>query len=88
MSATQPITCKAAVVRQRRCFCILSPKICPQAYGPNEPLKIETITVAPPKAGEVRLKIFANALCHTDMYTLSGQGRLWFSVNRLAQCGI
>ena len=27
----------------------------------------------PPKAGEVRLKIFANALCHTDLYTLSGQ---------------
>lgn len=29
--------------------------------------------VAPPKAGEVRLRIFANALCHTDLYTLSGQ---------------
>lgn len=27
----------------------------------------------PPKAGEVRLKIVANALCHTDIYTLSGQ---------------
>ena len=33
----------------------------------------EIITVAPPKAGEVRLKIFANALCHTDLYTLGGQ---------------
>jgi len=43
------------------------------AYAPNEPLKTETITVAPPQAGEVRLKIFANALCHTDLYTLSGQ---------------
>eukprot|EP00428_Durinskia_dybowskii_P065760 CAMPEP_0170377418 /NCGR_PEP_ID=MMETSP0117_2-20130122/12262_1 /TAXON_ID=400756 /ORGANISM="Durinskia baltica, Strain CSIRO CS-38" /LENGTH=382 /DNA_ID=CAMNT_0010632715 /DNA_START=88 /DNA_END=1236 /DNA_ORIENTATION=+ len=43
------------------------------AYGPNEPLKTEIITVDPPKAGEVRLKIFANALCHTDLYTLSGQ---------------
>jgi len=29
--------------------------------------------VAPPKAGEVRLRIFANGLCHTDLYTLSGQ---------------
>lgn len=29
--------------------------------------------MAPPKAGEVRLKIVANALCHTDIYTLSGQ---------------
>eukprot|EP01031_Cornospumella_fuschlensis_P025441 gene25441-30720_t len=43
------------------------------AYAPNEPLKVEMVTVAPPKAGEVRLKIFANALCHTDLYTLSGQ---------------
>lgn len=43
------------------------------AYAPNEPLKTELITVAPPKAGEVRLKIFANALCHTDLYTWSGQ---------------
>ena len=29
--------------------------------------------VAPPKAGEVRLKVVSNALCHTDVYTLSGQ---------------
>lgn len=43
------------------------------AWKPNEPLSVETITVDPPKAGEVRLKIFANALCHTDLYTLSGQ---------------
>lgn len=34
---------------------------------------MELVTVAPPKAGEVRLKIIANALCHTDIYTLSGQ---------------
>jgi S-(hydroxymethyl)glutathione dehydrogenase/alcohol dehydrogenase len=34
---------------------------------------VEIVTVAPPKEGEVRLKIFANALCHTDLYTLSGQ---------------
>jgi len=31
------------------------------------------VTVAPPGPGEVRLKIVANALCHTDLYTLSGQ---------------
>ena len=43
------------------------------AWAPNEPLKVELVTVAPPKAGEVRLKIIANALCHTDLYTLSGQ---------------
>lgn len=43
------------------------------AWRPNELLKVETITVAPPKEGEVRLKVIANALCHTDLYTLSGQ---------------
>eukprot|EP00606_Chrysophyceae_sp_TOSAG23-5_P000120 GSChrysophyteH2.ASY1.ANO1.1255.1 assembled CDS len=43
------------------------------AWAPNEPLKVETILVAAPKAGEVRLKVVANALCHTDLYTLSGQ---------------
>lgn len=43
------------------------------AWAANEPLKVEMVTVAPPKAGEVRLKIIANALCHTDLYTLSGQ---------------
>ena len=30
------------------------------------------ITVAPPKAYEVRLKILCNALCHTDVYTWEG----------------
>ena len=28
--------------------------------------------MAPPKAGEVRLKVHSNALCHTDIYTLEG----------------
>ena len=39
-------------------------------WKPNEPLVVETITVDPPKAGEVRLRIVANALCHTDIYTV------------------
>ena len=43
------------------------------AWGPNEPLQYETVEVAPPKAGEVRIKVIANALCHTDQYTYSGQ---------------
>ena len=42
------------------------------AWAVNEPLKIENIDVDPPKAGEVRLKVVANGLCHTDVYTLSG----------------
>ena len=28
--------------------------------------------VAPPKKGEVRVKVLANALCHTDVYTIDG----------------
>lgn len=28
----------------------------------------------PPKAGEVRLKVLASGVCHTDAYTLSGKG--------------
>jgi len=41
------------------------------AFGVND-LREETIIVAPPKAGEVRVKVICNALCHTDIYTLSG----------------
>lgn len=41
------------------------------AWAVND-LRIEKITVAPPKAGEVRVKVIANALCHTDIYTLTG----------------
>lgn len=42
------------------------------AYGPKQPLVIETITVAPPGPNEIRVKIISNALCHTDLYTLDG----------------
>ncbi|GMI57751.1 hypothetical protein TeGR_g10935, partial [Tetraparma gracilis] len=36
------------------------------------PLTEEEITVGVPQAGEVRVKVVANALCHTDVYTLDG----------------
>lgn len=51
------------------------PIVCKAAvlWKPNEPFRIENVTVAPPKAGEVRIKVVANALCHTDLYTASGQ---------------
>lgn len=42
------------------------------AWKPKEPLSIETIEVAPPKAKEVRIKIIATGVCHTDAYTLGG----------------
>ena len=28
--------------------------------------------IEPPKTGEVRVKVIANALCHTDIYTVDG----------------
>lgn len=37
-----------------------------------KPLIIETIQVAPPKKGEVRIKLYASGVCHTDAYTLDG----------------
>ncbi len=42
------------------------------AWGAGQPLSIETVDVAPPKAGEVRVRIIATGVCHTDMFTLSG----------------
>ena len=35
------------------------------AYAAKQPLEVTTVTVAPPQAGEVRIKIAATALCHT-----------------------
>ncbi|XP_043530386.1 alcohol dehydrogenase class-3 isoform X1 [Chiloscyllium plagiosum] len=42
------------------------------AWEAGKPLSIEDVEVAPPKAHEVRIKITATAVCHTDAYTLSG----------------
>ncbi len=42
------------------------------AWGAKQPLQIEEIEVASPKAGEVLLRIVATGVCHTDAYTLSG----------------
>ncbi|MBD1229207.1 S-(hydroxymethyl)glutathione dehydrogenase/class III alcohol dehydrogenase [Xenorhabdus griffiniae] len=42
------------------------------AFGPNKPLEIIEIDVAPPKAGEVMIKISHTGVCHTDAFTLSG----------------
>lgn len=42
------------------------------AWSAKEPLTIEEIQVGPPKAHEVRVKVAATGICHTDSYTLSG----------------
>jgi len=42
------------------------------AWEAKEYLSIEEITVDPPKKGEVRIKLSATGICHTDAYTLGG----------------
>jgi len=41
------------------------------AWEAGKPLSIEEVQVAAPKAGEVRVKIVATGVCHTDAFTLS-----------------
>jgi S-(hydroxymethyl)glutathione dehydrogenase / alcohol dehydrogenase len=42
------------------------------AFGPGKPLEIVEIDVAPPKKGEVLVRITHTGVCHTDAFTLSG----------------
>ena len=42
------------------------------AFGPGKPLEIVEIDGAPPKRGEVLVKITHTGVCHTDAFTLSG----------------
>jgi hypothetical protein len=43
------------------------------AYAPKEPLSFEDILVAPPQAGEVRVKITHSSICQSDLYILLGK---------------
>ena len=42
------------------------------AFAPGEPLQVVEIDVAPPRKGEVLVRILATGVCHTDAFTLSG----------------
>jgi len=42
------------------------------AWEAGKPMSIEEVTVAPPKAGEVLVRLVATGVCHTDAYTWSG----------------
>ncbi|MFC7301855.1 S-(hydroxymethyl)glutathione dehydrogenase/class III alcohol dehydrogenase [Cognatiluteimonas weifangensis] len=42
------------------------------AFAPGQPLQLVEIDVAPPRAGEVLVKISHTGVCHTDAFTLSG----------------
>ncbi|XP_077133858.1 alcohol dehydrogenase 1-like [Ranitomeya variabilis] len=42
------------------------------AYEFKKPLVVQDIEVAPPKAHEIRVKVCASGICHTDDHALSG----------------
>jgi S-(hydroxymethyl)glutathione dehydrogenase/alcohol dehydrogenase len=42
------------------------------AFAPGEPLQVVEIDVAPPRKGEVLVRISATGVCHTDAFTLGG----------------
>lgn len=42
------------------------------AWKAGQPLSIETVDLAPPRAGEVLVEVKATGICHTDEFTLSG----------------
>jgi S-(hydroxymethyl)glutathione dehydrogenase/alcohol dehydrogenase len=42
------------------------------AFAPGEPLRIETVDLDGPRAGEVLVELKATGVCHTDEFTRSG----------------
>ncbi|WP_318654086.1 S-(hydroxymethyl)glutathione dehydrogenase/class III alcohol dehydrogenase [Endozoicomonas euniceicola] len=42
------------------------------AWGAGQPLSMEMVDVMPPQYGEVRIRMIATGVCHTDAFTLSG----------------
>uniref|UniRef100_A0A7S0R9Y7 S-(hydroxymethyl)glutathione dehydrogenase n=1 Tax=Chlamydomonas leiostraca TaxID=1034604 RepID=A0A7S0R9Y7_9CHLO len=59
------ITAMATVGKPIECWAAV-------AWEAKKPLDVCKVIVAPPGPGEVRIKIAATALCHTDAYTLDG----------------
>jgi len=44
----------------------------PAPYAQSKPLAIETIELAPPGAGELRVRVLAAGLCHSDLSVIDG----------------
>src|SRR5206468_4430091 len=40
---------------------------------PGHPVGVETLTLAEPRAGEVRVKILASGVCHSDLHVRDGE---------------
>ncbi len=45
-------------------------------YKAGEPLVIEDLKLAPPKASEVRVRVAANGACHSDLHVMTGDMRM------------
>ena len=45
-------------------------------YEPRQPLVIEDLQLDPPKAGEVRVRVAANGVCHSDWHVMTGDMRM------------
>ena len=52
----------------RRCVLTCLPDAAAVARKAGEPLVIEEITVAPPKARELRVRVLCSALCFSDIH--------------------
>ncbi len=57
------IRCKAAILRAAGA---------PAPYAKSQPLSVEEITLDPPQAGEVLIKIVGAGLCHSDLSVMNG----------------
>jgi S-(hydroxymethyl)glutathione dehydrogenase/alcohol dehydrogenase len=44
-------------------------------YEFGKPLVVEEVDPAPPKANEVKVRILATAICHSDVRSRTGIGR-------------
>jgi Zn-dependent alcohol dehydrogenase len=41
-------------------------------FAPNQPLAVDQVDLAPPRAGEVLVKVAAGGVCHSDYHIISG----------------
>src|SRR5689334_10413255 len=44
-------------------------------YEPGQPLIIEDIDLDPPQSGEVKVRLAATAICHSDIHAMRGDWR-------------
>ncbi|WP_407496244.1 zinc-binding dehydrogenase [Pseudooceanicola sp. MF1-13] len=62
------ITCKGMVLRELEL---------PAPYADSKPLQLETVTLLPPKATDIVVKVMGGGLCHSDLSVINGsRGRM------------